>query len=55
MAGNSNPNLFTGQIPTAMQWNSYFSAKQDYPVAGPQTGIVAGTPVSSTYNVRVIQ
>lgn len=26
----SNPNLQFGQVPTAAQWNSYFSAKQDY-------------------------
>lgn len=25
----SNPGLVTGQVPTAAQWNSYFSAKQD--------------------------
>lgn len=25
----SSPNLRTGQVPTAAQWNSYFSAKQD--------------------------
>lgn len=26
----SNPGLTRGQVPTAGQWNSYFSAKQDY-------------------------
>jgi hypothetical protein len=25
----SSPNLRTGQVPTAAQWNSYFAAKQD--------------------------
>lgn len=25
----STPNLITGQVPTAAQWNSYFAAKQD--------------------------
>lgn len=25
----SNPNLIAGQVPTATQWNSFFSAKQD--------------------------
>lgn len=25
----SSPNLITGQVPTAAQWNSYFAAKQD--------------------------
>lgn len=25
----SSPNLITGQVPTASQWNSYFAAKQD--------------------------
>ncbi|MFA6903328.1 MAG: hypothetical protein WC236_09620 [Gallionellaceae bacterium] len=29
-AGGSNPGLYYGQIPTAAQWNSYFSAKLDY-------------------------
>lgn len=26
----SNPGLYNGLVPTAAQWNSYFSAKQDY-------------------------
>lgn len=26
----SSPDLYNGQVPTAAQWNSYFSAKQDY-------------------------
>lgn len=26
----STPNLITGQVPTAAQWNSYFAGKQDY-------------------------
>lgn len=26
----TSPNLFTGQVPTAAQWNSYFTAKQDF-------------------------
>lgn len=25
----SSPNLFTGQVPSAQQWNAYFAAKQD--------------------------
>lgn len=28
----STPGLFNGQVPSAAQWNSYFAAKQDYPV-----------------------
>lgn len=28
--GQSNPGLRQGQVPTAAQWNSYFSAKSDY-------------------------
>lgn len=28
--GQSSPNLITGQVPTAAQWNSYFANKQDY-------------------------
>lgn len=29
-SSNSNPGLYYGQIPTAGQWNSYFSSKLDY-------------------------
>jgi len=29
-ASNSNPGLYYGQVPTAAQWNSYFSSKLDY-------------------------
>jgi hypothetical protein len=28
-AAQSNPGLYAGQVPTAAQWNSFFSAKQD--------------------------
>lgn len=28
--GNSNPGLVYDQVPTAAQWNSYFSTKQDW-------------------------
>lgn len=27
----SSPNLMSGQVPTAAQWNSYFAKKWDYP------------------------
>ncbi len=30
--GQSSPGLQYGQVPTAVQWNSYFMKKQDYPV-----------------------
>ena len=30
----SNPGLVFGQVPTAAQWNSYFSAKTDYAAGG---------------------
>ncbi len=30
MASPSNPGFVTGQVPTAAQWNSYFTAKADY-------------------------
>jgi hypothetical protein len=33
----STPNLITGQVPTAAQWNSYFAAKQDVLSAPPLT------------------
>lgn len=29
----TSPGLYTGQVPTAQQWNSYFAAKQDWPAA----------------------
>jgi len=29
-SSNSNPGLYYGQVPTAGQWNSYFSTKLDY-------------------------
>ena len=52
---NLNPGLFNGQVPTAGQWNSYFSTKQDWTpildtiIAGssPSTGII-GPSVGGT-------
>lgn len=35
--GQSSPGFFYGQVPTPGQWNSYFSAKQDY-VSGGSAG-----------------
>ena len=32
--GQSNPGFYTGEIPTAGQWNSFFSAKMDYVIPG---------------------
>lgn len=37
-AGGSNPGLYYGQVPTAAQWNSYFSSKLDY-TPGPASTI----------------
>src|ERR1019366_3262710 len=37
-ASNSNPALYYGQIPTAAQWNGYFSGKLDYN-AGAQNAV----------------
>ena len=34
-ASNSNPGLYYGQVPTAAQWNSYFSSKLDYAAGSP--------------------
>lgn len=42
----STPNLYTGQIPTAAQWNSYFAAKQD--VLGYQPVNKAGDTMSGS-------
>ena len=44
----SNPGFVTGQIPTAAQWNSYFTKKQDallntVYITGPITQAVANT------------
>jgi len=42
---NSSPGLYNGQVPTAAQWNSYFSTKQDWtPLLD---GIIAGTSPST--------
>src|SRR5258708_6957764 len=38
----SNPNLTYGQVPTAAQWNSYFSAKED---------VLAYTPVNKAGDI----
>jgi fibronectin-binding autotransporter adhesin len=35
----SNPGFVTGQVPTATQWNSYFSAKLDYNSAAPYLSV----------------
>lgn len=32
--GQSSPNLYNGQQPTAAQWNSYFAVKQDFYTTG---------------------
>ena len=46
----SNPGLIYGQIPTAAQWNSYFSAKQDWLGANPCiiTGCTMSGPLVTT-------
>lgn len=43
----SNPNFFTGEVPTADQWNSYFSAKQDVILVNPNTVLGNGSNVSA--------
>lgn len=40
-SAQSNPGFYTGMVPTATQWNSYFSAKEDY--NGTLHGIAQGT------------
>lgn len=42
----SSPGLFTGQVPTAAQWNSYFAAKQNYPVPLFTSGSQGSVPAS---------
>lgn len=52
----SSPNLVTGQIPTAQQWNSYFSRKADYlnfvgdTGTGGRSGLVPAPPAGSAAN-----
>jgi hypothetical protein len=50
-SAQSNPGLVSGQVPTAQQWNSYFSGKVDYLqvapnafLAGPSTGLANNYP-----------
>lgn len=61
-AGGSNPGLYYGQVPTAAQWNSYFSAKLDYtpgPVStipywdgsGNQVNALISGDCTSSYNI----
>lgn len=48
-SAQSSPGLVFGQVPTAQQWNGYFSAKQDVLVAPPYS--VLGNPGGgSTYS-----
>ena len=46
----SNPGLAYGQIPTAAQWNSFFSAKTDYPGYTPigPSNVLATAPITAT-------
>ena len=30
----TSPMFYTGQVPTAGQWNQYFAGKLDFPVSG---------------------
>lgn len=39
----SNPGLVQGQVPTPAQWNSYFSAKVDYPLPLATCGAISWT------------
>lgn len=47
----SNPGFFTGQVPTASQWNAAFSAKQDYSAA--LTAIANGTTPVTLFSSTV--
>lgn len=51
--GNSNPGFVTGQIPTAQQWNGYFSTKFDYAggMLGGPLGLPASTTSAATFNL----
>ena len=33
-SAQTSPGLYYGQIPSATQWNGYFTAKTDYPLDG---------------------
>lgn len=63
----SSPGLVLGQTPTAAQWNSYFAAKQDYPISlvsaasftvGPGTGgtyaVTSGTAIQCAGNASYL-
>lgn len=46
----SSPGLTYGQVPTAAEWNSYFSAKTDYPVSSSViTGALGYVPLPGSY------
>jgi len=51
----SSPHLYNGQQPSNVQWNSYFAAKQDYPVppfTTTQSGSVPISPGGTTAFLR---
>ena len=48
--GQSSPNLYQGQVPSAAQWNSYFAAKQDllrYTPLNSAGGVMSGELVTA--------
>ena len=61
--GQSSPGWITGQVPTALEWNTAFSSKQDYAgsvpsplnIFGSSTGMVsiAAQPMAGTYNFNL--
>lgn len=42
----SSPHLYNGQVPSAVQWNAYFSAKADWPIPLPTPTSGGGVPPS---------
>lgn len=55
-SAQSNPGLRFGQVPTAAQWNSYFSAKQDYLGFTPlnPSSVAGASPIIATIGGGVV-
>lgn len=51
----SNPGLFFGEVPTAAQWNGYFSNKQDYVVQTVTSTACGADPTGTNDSTTAIQ
>jgi hypothetical protein len=52
----SSPGLNTGDVPSAAQWNSYFSAKQDWLGSNPvlPSGVIGTSPIVVTPGAGIV-